>query len=66
MQTVFQQQGQQLLNLHANLVGVAGTPASFPNSQLGITTDEVNTQLGVIASLNTQINTVISAGGAPE
>jgi flagellar hook-associated protein 1 len=59
------QQGQQLANLHTNLVGTTGNPASFKTSQLGIMTDDINTKLASVAQLNQQITTIISSGSKP-
>jgi flagellar hook-associated protein 1 FlgK len=61
---VFQQQGQQLVDLHQNLVGTS-TAASWPNSQLGLRVNDVNTKIALIADLNRQIGISTSANAVP-
>jgi flagellar hook-associated protein 1 FlgK len=62
--TVFQDQGQQLMNLHENLVGKQN-PNTLPSSQLGIRVADVNAKLASIAELNRQINVISASGASP-
>lgn len=62
--TVFKQQGQQLLDAHANLVGNAN-PGSWGNSQVGLNIKNINAGLESIAALNRQIGTVVASGASP-
>lgn len=62
--SVFQQQGKQLADMHANLVGKQD-PNTFKSSQLGIRIESVNASLATIADLNRQINVVMSSGATP-
>ena len=62
---VIQNQGQQLADLHNNLVGTTGNTSTFPTSQLGISISDFNSKLASIASYNKQINAITSSGATP-
>ena len=62
---VIQNQGQQLADLHKNLVGTTGDATSFPTSQLGISITDFNSKLASIADYNKQINAILSSGATP-
>jgi flagellar hook-associated protein 1 len=62
--TVFKQQGQQLLDTHANMVGTANA-GSWPTSQVGLHIKDINASLESVAALNRQIGTIVASGASP-
>lgn len=62
--TLFKQQGQQLLDIHKNLVGNS-TPSTWDSSQLGLKVKDINERVATIADLNRQIAVVTASGVVP-
>ncbi|MEB3246217.1 MAG: flagellar hook-associated protein FlgK [Vampirovibrionales bacterium] len=62
---VVKQQANQLSDLRTNLVGDPAVTGSAAASQLGLRVTEVNEKLAQITSLNSSINNISAAGGAP-
>ncbi len=65
MLDIFRQEASQLMEIRTGVVGDASIPSTVTSSLAAITTAEINTELKQLANVNSQIITVVGAGGQP-